>query len=277
MDWRIKCAAFHVLPWLPGQRHVYRWMQRNLTGRYFFDLTDAELSGYRFHVEQFRGGRALEFGCGSNLLTPLLLSAAGATEVLAYDIERLATIEQVNYVIRQLRGRVGGEWPEITSLDDLQGFYRISYRAPADVRSTGLREGCVDFICSTSVLEHIPEAGIRTILIECRRLAAPQAIMSFIIDYHDHYATADPAITRFHFYRFGPSTWRLFNPGNHYQNRLRHSDYIRLFAAEGLSPISTRCVIPADSPAGIDNLARCFRGYSHDDLVALNGFFVLHR
>ena len=101
--------------------------------------------------------------------------------------------------------------------------------------------------------------------------------MSFVIDYHDHYASADPSITRFHFYRFGPLTWRLFNPANHYQNRLRHSDYIRLFAAEGLRAISTRCVIPADSPAGIDNLAKCFTGYSHEDLVALNGFFVLER
>src|SRR5256885_3150622 len=41
--------------------------------------------------------------------SPLLLSAAGATEVLAYDIERLASIEQVNYVIRRLRGRVRSE------------------------------------------------------------------------------------------------------------------------------------------------------------------------
>ena len=73
-------------------------------------------------------GRALEFGSGSNLLTPLLLSAPGATEVLAYDVERLASVEQVNHVIRQLRGRVHGEWPEIAALDDLQRFYRISYR-----------------------------------------------------------------------------------------------------------------------------------------------------
>src|SRR5579864_6657849 len=136
MDWRLKCAALHVLSWLPAGRQAHRWVQRHATGRYFFTFTDADIAGYRFHVEQFRGGRALEFGSGSNLLTPLLLSAAGATEVLAYDVEPLASVEQVNHVIRQLRGKAEGQWREIESLDDLRRFYRISYRAPGDMRST---------------------------------------------------------------------------------------------------------------------------------------------
>ena len=145
------------------------------------------------------------------------------------------------------------------------------------MRSTGLPAGRVDFICSTSVLEHIPEGDIRTILGVCRRIAAPQALMSFVIDYHDHYASADPAITRFHFYRFGPLAWRLFNPANHYQNRLRHSDYIRLFAAEGLRAISTRCVIPADSPAGIDKHRQMLQSLLPRGPGGSDGFFVLQR
>jgi SAM-dependent methyltransferase len=275
LDWRLKCLAFHALSVLPGQRALYSLLQRRVTGRYFVSLTDADLHAYGFHTRQFRGGRALEFGSGSNLLTPLLLSAAGATEVLAYDIQPLATVEQINHAIVQLRGRVAGDWPAIGHLDDLQRLYRIRYCAPGDARDTGLAAGSVDFICSTSVLEHISQPDIEAILAECRRIANPNALLSFVIDYHDHYATADSAITRFNFYKYEDWAWRWLNPDKHYQNRLRHSDFERMFEAAGYRALENRAVFPPDSPAQFTGLAARFRRYSWEDLVALNGFFVL--
>jgi len=260
-------VALHALNYLPA---LHRKMH-HLTGRYFFTVSDAEFSAYSFHVRHFKGGRALEFGSGPHLLAPLLLSAAGATEVLTYDLNRLASIEQINHVIRQLRGRVASEWPEIESFADLERLYRVKYLAPADVRNTGLPARSVDFIFSTSVLEHVPTDQIREILRECERLAKPDARLSFIIDYHDHYSTADPSIPRFNFYRYG-SAWRLFNPGNHYQNRLRHSDYIRLF--NRFDVVSER--IPCDGGLP-ETLSPMFRSYSNEDLTALNGLFVLHK
>jgi SAM-dependent methyltransferase len=275
MDWRLKCAAFHALNWLPKQEALHRWIQRRVTGRYYFDVTAAELSAYRFHIEHFPGGRALEFGSGTNLLAPLLLSAAGATEVLAYDIEPLAAVDRVNHVIRQLRGKVPGEWPTVADLSALVPKYRIRYCAPGDARHTDLPAGSVDFVCSTSTLEHIPLPAIEEILRECRRIASPRACFSFVIDYHDHYATADANITRCNFYRYGDLRWGFLNPRNHYQNRLRHSDYERAFAAAGLDMVVNRRILPPDSPIHFTSLARRFRGYSWEDLAALNGLFVV--
>jgi len=275
MDWRLKCIAFHVLRYSP--RSFYLFLQRHVTRRYFSTLTDDAINVYSYHVRNFAQlgtGRILEFGAGTDLITALLLSKTSAKEILAYDIERLATVEQVNHVIRQLRKR-GGDWPEITNLeDDLVHLYRIRYCAPGDARRTGLPAGSVDFFCSTSTLEHIPAPDIRAILKECRRIASPRALFSFIIDYHDHYATTDSSITGANFYRYSDAIWRLCNPPNHYQNRLRHSDFQHIFEAEDMETIEARAIL---SNISIDRhrLHPRFRSYSLEDLQAHNGFFCL--
>jgi hypothetical protein len=135
--------------------------------------------------------------------------------------------------------------------------------------------GSVDFFCSTSTLEHIPPDDILAILTVCRRVATRDARFSFIIDYHDHYASADPSITRVNFYRYTDSLWRLYNPPNHFQNRLRHSDYEALFEKSGLRAEEVRAITPA---IAIDKkrLSERFRRYSDRDLMALNGLFLLH-
>ena len=288
MNWKLKCLALHMLTHLPGSQSMHRWLQRRVTGRYLDTVTDDFLAAYNYHVENFRSlpgpqrRTALEFGAGRNLITPLLLSAAGAERVLALDIERLATVEHINHVIRQLRERgvpyQGGSWREIADVDaDLERYYRVSYCAPGDARVTGLPAGSVDFVCSTSTLEHIGAADIAAILVEARRIGAPGALLSFIIDYHDHYASADPRITRFNFYRYSDAAWAWFNPRNHFQNRLRHSDYQQLFAAAGLQPLQQRSIVPPDSQQVLQNvaLAPAFARYSPEDLAALNGFFLL--
>lgn len=273
MDWRLKCAALHALRFCP--RWMYSILQRHVTGRYWFDVTDADLDAYGFHVQHFGGGRAVEFGAGSNLLVPLMLSAAGASEVLAYDLNPIATVEQVNHVIRQLAGRIPGDWRQVDALEDLEALYGIHYVSPADISRSGLLAHSVDFIYSSSTLEHIPKDQIEAILLECKRIAKPGARLSFIIDYHDHYASADKAIDRFNFYRYEDAMWRIFNPPNHFQSRLRHSDYEQLFLTHGFSLAVNRVVVPADSPREFKNLATPFRHYSTSDLVALNGFFLL--
>ena len=278
MDWRIKCLALHALRYAPYSAHAF--LQRKVTGRYYFDLKDEEFRAYNFHVDNFRrlpaGSRVIEFGAGSNLLVPLMLSAAGATEIFTYDVQRIATVDQVNHVIRQLNTRIPGDWQDIADLDqDLLRKYCIRYSAPGDARYTGLPKQSVDFFCSTSTLEHIPPLEIASILSECRRIATPNALFSFVIDYHDHYATADPRISRFNFYRYSERAWRWFNPSNHYQNRLRHSDYIDIFKTHLLDTMVGRCVSVSNSEIEGLPLSSRFQGYSTDDLVSLNGLFLL--
>src|SRR6185369_13014962 len=110
--------------------------------------------------------------------------------------------------------------------------------------------------CSTSTLEHIPADDIRAILGECVRISSSQALCSFIIDYHDHYASADRSITYFNFYKYTTEEWKRFNPPNHFQNRLRHSDHERLFGELGLRVIENRRIV---APWADRDFARCSR------------------
>jgi Methyltransferase domain len=288
MNWKLKSLAMHILAHTPGSLVIHRWLQRNCTGRYLDCLSADVLAAYNYHVRNFarlpapEQSSALEFGVGRNLLTPLLLSAVGARQIFAYDIDRLATVEQINHVIRQLRVLdvpcPGQAWREIENIEiDLKNFYRINYLAPCDVRLTALASESIDFVYSTSTLEHISRADIVSIVTECRRLCSPSALMSFIIDYHDHYSTADSAITRFNFYRYSERNWRWFNPPNHFQNRMRHSDYEALFDACGLIALDRRPIIPPYNEKELEaiRLSSEFVHYSPADLAALNGFFLL--
>ena len=103
MKWYLKCAAFHALNSVPGGGRLCRLAQRHVTRNQLFRVTDAYLRTHQYRVEQYRRvhpGRVLEFGGGRHFLSPLLLSNAGAVEVLVYDIQRLATTEQINHTIR---------------------------------------------------------------------------------------------------------------------------------------------------------------------------------
>lgn len=291
MNWKIKCLAFYILNYAPAGSKTHAWFQKRITRRFFPKLTEDYINGYLFNVRNFKDLepnfplRALEFGAGANLLMPLLLSAAGAGAVFVYDVKRLATIEQVNDAIRQLReikypNEGNPDWPPVGNLDaDLSNRYRIDYVAPGDARRTGLPPNSIDFISSTSTLEHIPRNEIDSILSECRRILKPRGRVSFVIDYHDHYASADRSITRFNFFRYSDRVWRWFSPPNHYQNRMRHSDYEDIFTKLGYRFVKNQQVIP---PGSIEQVATMrvasrFRSYSKEDLAGLNGLFLLEQ
>jgi hypothetical protein len=278
LNWRLKCVAFQILEYLPGGRHLYRAAQKFVTGNHLFEATDAYLRMHQFHVAQYlrvHPGRALEFGGGRHFLSPLLLSNAGATEVLVYDIQRLSSPAQINHTIRQLKGRVPGEWPEIGDWSDLERIYRIRYLAPGDARNTGLAAASVNFFCSTSTLEHIPAADIRLILTECLRVAAPGAIFSNIVDYADHYRYGDASISPFNFYRYSERRWRWLNPSNHFQNRLRHSDFERVFREERWKSIETKTGTLAPDILRTVSIDPAFQRYDSKDLLTSIGYFVL--
>jgi len=278
LNWRLKCGAFQILEHLPGGGFLYRVAQQFVTGTHLFAVTDAYLRIHRFHVAQYgrvHPGRVLEFGGGRHFLSPLLLSNAGATEVLVYDIQRLSSPAQINHTIRQLRGRVPGEWPEIRDWPDLERIYRIRYLAPGDARNTGLGSACVNFFCSTSTLEHIPAADIRSILAECSRIAVPRAVFSNIIDYADHYHYADAGISLFNFYRYSERQWRWLNPSNHFQNRLRHSDFEKIFRDSDWKSVETKAGTVSPDSIRTISIDPLFLRYDATDLLTSIGHFVL--
>ncbi len=293
MDWRIKCAA-HSLFSLPVAGRFYYPFKRYVT-RSVFRAPDLEedldmARGHFRHLQEVKEidpvqAHCLEFGAGRDLINNLILWCLGVERQTTVDLFPLLYPELVNRALQSLarlpsEGFVRqpeGPLPEKHMVEALQERFGITYRAPFDLRESILPEASVDFIMSTNTLEHVPPAEIKAIMTQCRRLLAPGGASSFRIDYADHYSYADSAITSYNFLRYGPRTWRLFNPSLHYQNRLRHADYAELFQQCGFKILRQEDHVPEDAKTAIaaQPLARQYARRPIQELLPVHGWFLL--
>jgi 2-polyprenyl-3-methyl-5-hydroxy-6-metoxy-1,4-benzoquinol methylase len=246
------------------------------------------LDGMRIHLRRpFSSGAFLEFGAGQDLTGPLAFWALGVERQWLLDIEELMRPSLVNDTIRRFQ-RLSpflrlSRLPEreISSanrgaLNDLERIYGIEYRAPVDARKTGLATASVDCVTSTDVLEHLPPEDIEAILRECRRVLSEGGLLSVRIDYQDHYAYADPDITVYNFLQYSAEDWRRYNSSLQYQNRLRHRDYLEMFARTPLDLLGQETEGGANGISGV-RIDRAYRKYTTTELAVRNAFVALRR
>ena len=293
IDWRKKAAAFRLFDRMPAgrqayylaQRYITRTIPRNLADHSRWAIEHANTFRTRYEGDCSRA-RLFEFGAGWDLFNSLVQWSYGVNEQVVVDIVRWARADQINYAVQYLRAnpppgcsrvperRVGDGFESA-----LSAHFGIHYRAPGDACATGLADGSIDLICTTSVLEHVPPDALDAIMRECHRICSSRAVISHVIDYSDHYAHSDPAITFYNFLGFSDREWRRFNPGLHYQNRLRHFQYGELFDRCGFAVVE-------ESPASAENamerlervrLAEPFRSMDRADLLPTTGYWVLRK
>ena len=162
----------------------------------------------------------------------------------------------------------------------LSRYYGIDYRAPCDARRTTLASSSIDYITSTNTLEHISPPDIQAILRECARIIKDTGFMSFSIDYQDHYSYFDDSISAYNFLKYSDKIWALFNPALHYQNRLRHRDYLEAFDAAGFEVVAAKQAHgTATDLAVIEQLplAARFRRYTPSELAVRYSLVILRK
>jgi hypothetical protein len=270
MDWRLKALAFRALD-LPGGAHAHYFLQRHVTKKWprrastldsFRGIARRVTEDFARHV----GGSpssVLEIGAGRDLAVPLALIELGVSKVIASDVQRLAKLDLIRHAARRLvPSHVvhPTSWPELERLG-------ITYRAPHYVTAADEK---VDCSCSSGVLEHVPPDQLVELLAGLR--AVTTGITTHSIDYSDHYARSDGSVSRFNFLKYDDREWRPFNSGMQYVNRLRHSEYVRLFREAGFT-ILEESSTPGDPPVDLP-IADQFRAYATADLFALRGRIV---
>lgn len=261
MQWKTKAALQMAIAALPSKISyaVYYAVQRRFGGLRSVDPTFRLLSGiqsWRFvarHKDP-RDGVFLEVGTGRIPLAPLAYWLMGAKEVVTIDLNRYLRPELLQECVRTMAKdparyealfgdllvpcrfadlvRAGND-PSFAAESFLEAC-GIRYVAPGDAATTGLESGSIDFHTSYTVFEHIPPAILERILFEGRRVVKPDGLFVHMVDYSDHFAHEDSSIPPIHFLRFSESTWNLV-AGNRYMymNRLRHDDFLDLFARCG--------------------------------------------
>jgi SAM-dependent methyltransferase len=257
------------------QRHVTRSLPGPEAGfRRRFQRAARHVEAYAAHGPERPLGEAVfyEFGAGWDLAVPLSFWTLGVEGQVLVDLRPNVRLDLVNTSIERL-GRLATErglrspGGPITSLEELEPRFGIRYLAPVAAQATGLPTGSVDFVTSTSTLEHIPEDDLVPLLAECRRLLRPDGAVSSRIDLSDHFSHFDHSLSPYNFRRYSDRRWAMVNSELLHQNRLRRSDYVSALERAGLTvvaetPWRSNVALPTD-------LDPRFRDYYPEDLAVL--------
>jgi hypothetical protein len=237
------------------------------------------------------GARAVEIGSGWCPVVPLLYILAGAQSVLLTDVERLLDrplLEKAVTFVREKAEVIGaglGINPasifralDITGLEFPVALERLRLSYTVPYRIEQLPRNNIDIIFSRTVLEHIAPDDLCSMFAESRRALSARGVMIHTIDNSDHFEFADKSISRINFLRYSEAIWHLacLNRQN-YQNRLRHSDYRKVFGAAGYEVVTERREIHEGARVAARTLplASRFRSYSEEDLATLSSVFLV--
>lgn len=291
-----------ILSLLPAGQRLNSALQERLGGlRRFEANVDAKvhanwlvLAGYMRELGcPIPGTTYLEIGTGRFPALPFGFSLAGARRCFTYDVDALLDwrltrrmYERFEIHLAGIALRIGlGEralrerWDSLARAASLDEFLRaaaIEYRAPANAAATGLPPASVDVVFSNSVLEHVEREAIAPLMRETRRILRPGGIAIHAVNCGDHYAYFDPSLSQIHYLRFRERTWRVWNNGLQYQNRLRANDFIELAEREGLQIVLNRQRPRLDLLARFDefSIAPEFRHYPREQLCTTSVSFA---
>ena len=235
-----------------------------------------------------------EFGARWDMIVPLSYYLMGIRHQILIDIRPLVRLELINDSIAKFQryssdvqtilsagADAGSRLAQVDSVKQIKEQFGIEYRAPCDARDTHIGAGTIDFISSTATLEHIPAKDILPIFNECYRILGDGGIMTCYIGYYDHYSYFDLSITPYNFYQYSSSAWRLFNCSLHYQNRLRHKDFVNMIQDTRFSIAEDVPTAPTPADMRALETVRLHSDFKQDyqaaDLAIQTGFFVLKK
>ena len=300
MNWKYKALIQNVFSMVPFGEHLNYLAQRHVTKS--LPASDAVFADTvrtaKKHLNAVQSRLALplrettfyEFGAGWDLVSPLIFYALGVQRQILVDIRNGVRPWLVNDTIRKFQGNALGfclpNKPQQileggrSFLPSLKASYGIEYKAPCDARDTGLAASSIDCIISTNTLEHIPSRDLPAILSECHRLLKHDGVMGFRINYDDHYSYFDSRISMYNFLEYSDRRWAVFSPMLHYQNRLRHRDYLDLFREAGFEAVEERHIDGTASDLETIEmlwLDKRFRAYTTEELAVHSALTVLQK
>jgi cyclopropane fatty-acyl-phospholipid synthase-like methyltransferase len=226
-------------------------------------------------------GNVLDIGTGWLPITTILFHIAGAANVTTVDVERFMDLHTTREAKSLIRNRIVETASHLgISLEDVStklNSLAPTYIVPWDPSSFPADR--FDIIVSRDTFEHIPATILERYLAEFHRILCRNGLMCHLIDNSDHWSHRDARLSRLNMLRYEDGVWWRLMSKAVYQNRLRHSDYARMFERTGWRIIRAHSwghdrgkedlkALPLASP---------FIGRTADDLAALGSMFLLAR
>lgn len=298
MNFKSKSFLQHIFSNIPQGELINYLIQKNVTKTlpgsvdHFLERVQLAYKHFlkfeKYNLLDENSRKYYEFGAGWDLISPISFALL-EFEVTCIDIRKLIvkqliadTIEKFSNNAKYLPFQINrlGFKDRHNPLDYLREKFNFTYRAPLDARDTKFNSNYFDFVTSTVTLEHIPEEDIFSILNETYRILKKGGILSLTIDYRDHWAYFDKEISIYNFLSYSDREWEKYNPSLHYQNRLRHLDYLNIISKTDFIVVEVIPEMATEAEKRIlENLFinKKFREYGVEDLSIRASEIVLKK
>jgi SAM-dependent methyltransferase len=288
----------HFLSVLPGGTNINYFLQRFVTRNFplsengFRERVKSTSSFYDWYIRYSTSlpseSICFEFSSGAHLQNPIGLRLLGFKKIYTADVADIARPFLVQDIIDRYRPLPDCKMPDpppVLSKDNLrkvlEEVFNIVYLAPVRITALDIPGGSMDFINSRTTFEHIPAKDIPALLDFCHRLLRKDGLAIFSIDYRDHWSFFDSGISVYHFLQFSENSWRKYNPQIHYQNRLRHIDYMHLFKQHGFDIVYDETQYPEPEQEQLFNQLEIdpyfMNNYAPEQLRIVRGDFILRK
>jgi len=267
MKWIAKALVQKVISGLPYKEAINGFFQQHVTGgvaltdthfRWKMEAAERHLAYYRKHVqEDMSNVDVLELGSGWYPIVPIAMYLSGVRSITTIDIYSWGSQEKLHIALAKYKewmadGRLKAHltpmedrWNAVCELHDrqvdLETFNSALNITPhlADARTFDypMKYG---FICSNNTLEHIHADVLVGIIERFHGQLETGGIMSHLIDLSDHFAHADKTITHYNFLKYSDRAWRRIDNDIQPQNRLRHSEYLKIYRDLDIDVVETR-------------------------------------
>jgi SAM-dependent methyltransferase len=277
INWRLKSLIYWFLYFIFFKKILF-FIQKKITKRAFSSI-GVMLYAYKLHfnsLKKYKSKKILEFGAGKSLEQNIYLSIKFNNRInqTVIDIDKMIDFNLLNFAKNQLQKKIklSPKLKDIKNLKDLQNFLNIKYYAPINIIDLNEKKK-FDAIISTNVIEHISKKHFEIILEKFRKIVKKYGILSFVIDYSDHYSHTDKNISSTNFLKYSELEFKKYNTPLLFQNRLRHYDYIDIFKNKKFKILKI-----VKGPKGdIQNTVSDEFKKNHQDLFVTWGYFLLKK
>jgi hypothetical protein len=277
VPWQFKIAAKLILSRVPiSQKLFHRAGLFNLGG---MSRPEYAVGVFRRHFDKATFARkdepfvTLELGPGDSLFSIVIARAFGASKAYAVDEGSVASagISDYRHLLAYL-GKFGLHVPSLVQCSTAEGIVKACGGAYLTHGLKSFRQiptASVDFVFSHTVLQHVRRRDFFPMLQEMRRIQRPDGVGSHTV------SISDILGGNLNDLRFSQKTWEcgLMANSGFYTNRIRYSQYLKMFRDAGFVPEVYRTAQWKTLPTPRSKMAPEFAALPDEDLQ-VSGFDV---
>lgn len=281
IPWFLKIPAKIVLSRLP--MHYDAWRGLNMFRAGGMDDPETAFSVYQMHCKAAgfadrRGYTVLELGPGDSMLTALFACSAGAARSILVDQSELATGKlELFGDAEAMLARKSLPVPGVARLNTIDAVLdRLDCRYLTGGLDSlkSLPDGCVDFVFSNAVIEHVRKGRFAETAREMYRVMAPAGVASHWIDYRDHLQLGLNNL------RFSEPVWEsdFMARSGFYTNRMTAVEIRAQFEEAGFAIEERDTTLwPGGLPTPQAAMSEPFASMAEEDLMVMMNWLLLRK